>query len=277
MKRGIRMSSTAKISANRENARKSTGPTTERGKSKSRLNALKLGIYATTPVLPGEDEEAYQEIAKSNLEYFAPVGPVESVLVGQITTEQWRLERIQRAENALLLRAREGQIAKFLRSLTAKEMAHVTATYDDELRENLRQARHEEAAAAPMEALQWAALGVLSPPRKVPKEPDEDIKDGVDARLGRVLDPDNTLLDVVVPATEGAPQTKLVDERRMTMRAYLAYVSRLEELQAARRTVTLPARTQPATGAQKPTNAKRPARLSVLDAANQNHSDVVNS
>ena len=58
------MTSRAKIAANRKNSRNSTGPRSERGKSKSRLNALKYGIYAKTPVLPEEDENAYRELVK---------------------------------------------------------------------------------------------------------------------------------------------------------------------------------------------------------------------
>ena len=136
-KQAPKMSLTAKIAANRENALKSTGPKTERGKTKSRLNALKYGIYATTPLLPGEDEDAYREIVKSNLKHFAPLGPVENLLVSQITSEQWRLERIQRAEIALHARLKEGQILRFLGSLNQKEIAYVRSAYADEFREQI--------------------------------------------------------------------------------------------------------------------------------------------
>jgi hypothetical protein len=47
------MSSEPKTAANRRNALKSTGPRTEGGKSRSRLNGVMPGIYATTPVLLG--------------------------------------------------------------------------------------------------------------------------------------------------------------------------------------------------------------------------------
>jgi hypothetical protein len=38
--------------------------------------------------LPGEDEDAYRKMEKSNLEYFAPVGPVENRLVRELTFEE---------------------------------------------------------------------------------------------------------------------------------------------------------------------------------------------
>ena len=45
---------------NRTNSRKSTGPRTEAGKSKSKLKGLKHGLRAATLVLPGEDPEALE-------------------------------------------------------------------------------------------------------------------------------------------------------------------------------------------------------------------------
>ena len=270
------MSSPAKISANRENALKSTGPRSARGRSKSRLNALKFGIYATTLVLPGEDEDAYREIVKSNLNYFAPVGPVENLLVSQITTEQWRLERIQKAENALHARLQEGQIVRFLGSLNKRETAYVSSSYADELGEELDQARREQVAADFLHDLNSRRYRDVRGRLDMPTRSDEEIMDGVEARLGRILEPENTLHEGLVPTTERAPQAYLVQERRVAVRAYLDYVGKLQELQEARLTVTLSSRPQPTTTAEKHTNAKRSTRLLVEDAANQDQSGVGN-
>src|SRR4051812_78713 len=46
-----------RVLANRANSKRSTGPTTEAGKLRSRLNGLKHGLRAELPVLPGEDPE----------------------------------------------------------------------------------------------------------------------------------------------------------------------------------------------------------------------------
>ena len=49
------MSTTAQIKANRQNARKSTGPKTDEGKAAVSQNALKHGIFAES-VIEGENE-----------------------------------------------------------------------------------------------------------------------------------------------------------------------------------------------------------------------------
>ena len=49
------MASKAQIKANRENAKKSTGPRTAEGKALVSLNALKHGLLAQDAVLPEED------------------------------------------------------------------------------------------------------------------------------------------------------------------------------------------------------------------------------
>ena len=43
-----------RLTANRENAKKSTGPNTEDGKNRSRFNALKHGLTGAGIVLPAE-------------------------------------------------------------------------------------------------------------------------------------------------------------------------------------------------------------------------------
>ncbi len=48
------MATTAQIEANRRNRQKSTGPTTEQGKRKSRVYALDYGCRANLLVLPTE-------------------------------------------------------------------------------------------------------------------------------------------------------------------------------------------------------------------------------
>ena len=58
------MTSFRQIEANRRNARKSTGPTTEKGKQRSRCNAVRHGLTAETVIGALEDaEHAYAEVA----------------------------------------------------------------------------------------------------------------------------------------------------------------------------------------------------------------------
>src|SRR5690348_12926809 len=53
--------SEARLRANRENAKKSTGPRTPEGKQRSSLNGTRHGILAQVIVLPKEDMDAYNE------------------------------------------------------------------------------------------------------------------------------------------------------------------------------------------------------------------------
>ena len=54
------MTSFRQIKANRRNARKSTGPTTEEGKQRSRCNAVRHGLTAETVIGALEDAEDYK-------------------------------------------------------------------------------------------------------------------------------------------------------------------------------------------------------------------------
>ena len=53
--------SEAKLEANRRNSLRSTGPTSDSGKSRSRLNAVKHGMRAATLVLLDEDPQVLEE------------------------------------------------------------------------------------------------------------------------------------------------------------------------------------------------------------------------
>jgi hypothetical protein len=91
----------AKQTANRENAKRSTGPKTEMGKAASRLNAIQHGLTADTPLLPGEDAQARAALFTGLREDLAPEGSLEHELVSQIASVIWRLRRIERVEAAL--------------------------------------------------------------------------------------------------------------------------------------------------------------------------------
>src|SRR5580700_2029926 len=88
------------IAANRANAARSTGPRTEEGKARSRLNSLKHGLLATEAVsaaLEGEPERAaFDHLADRVENYYLPQGPVEEILVEKIAIATWRLKRLMR-------------------------------------------------------------------------------------------------------------------------------------------------------------------------------------
>ena len=96
------MSCEAKIAANRRNALKSTGPATERGKERARLNALRHGMTAKQLVASDED---FGDFARFNAELratLAPADAVEEQLVDGIVVSTWRLRRVWRTEAAII-------------------------------------------------------------------------------------------------------------------------------------------------------------------------------
>jgi hypothetical protein len=86
--------SIARIDANRENAKKSTGPRTPEGKAASSRNRLVHGLRANKHILIGDDNPAdFLLLLQSLDETFRPVGEGEEMLITQIAHDQWRLER----------------------------------------------------------------------------------------------------------------------------------------------------------------------------------------
>lgn len=94
--------SLAKCEANRQNAKKSTGPKTDKGKRAAKMNALKHGLLAREVVITdGQVEESPKEFAalwKELREDRAPMGLLEEMLVERIATCYWRLRRVLTAE-----------------------------------------------------------------------------------------------------------------------------------------------------------------------------------
>jgi hypothetical protein len=91
-----------KLEANRRNALQSTGPRTAEGKAVSRMNAVTHGILAREVVLRGEHDgerrREFESLYGHYREHFAPVGPMEEMLVERIATAYWRLHRVLIAE-----------------------------------------------------------------------------------------------------------------------------------------------------------------------------------
>src|ERR1700733_6653875 len=96
------MTSPKRAEANRRNSRKSTGPRTLSGKSRSKLNAVTHGLTAETLILPGEDPRAFQGRLENWTAELAPANPFEQDLVRQVVTLSWRLDRAERVQDALI-------------------------------------------------------------------------------------------------------------------------------------------------------------------------------
>ena len=90
------------IESNRRNARKSTGPRTDEGKARSRLNALRHGLLAQDSTLPIEDQHEFQALQDALAAEYQPQGPTEECLLARMADAQWRLARLTRIETGYL-------------------------------------------------------------------------------------------------------------------------------------------------------------------------------
>ena len=96
------MATNAQINANRENAKKSTGPRTPQGKERSSKNALKHGLLALDSVIPGEDPAEFDRHLTLYEDTYNPANCVERELVLQIADSAWRIRRLSRIEATVM-------------------------------------------------------------------------------------------------------------------------------------------------------------------------------
>ena len=90
-----------RAAVNKANAQKSTGPRTEAGKQRSKLNALRHGLTGHTIVLPTEDYSAYQRHSQAFLDEYRPQGATETQLVQSLLDTSWQLNRAAAVETNL--------------------------------------------------------------------------------------------------------------------------------------------------------------------------------
>jgi hypothetical protein len=95
------MATPKQTAANRANAQESTGPRTTAGKSVSRFNALKHGIYAIHQIMFNEKPEDLAELAAEYHELYSPADSKERFLVDTLVHNEWRLRRTRRVEAEL--------------------------------------------------------------------------------------------------------------------------------------------------------------------------------
>lgn len=91
--------SESKLAANRANARRSTGPRTAQGKSRSATNAITHGLLSR--VLPEEPSSTTPSTLDSFTAQFAPASPLERSLVARLAALNSRLHRITEIEAGL--------------------------------------------------------------------------------------------------------------------------------------------------------------------------------
>jgi hypothetical protein len=117
-----------RIAANQRNAQLSTGPTSETGKAKSSLNAVKTGLTGRTVLLPSDDAAVYEGHVAEFMKRLAPVGEDEQNLVQSLADTEWRLLRIPALEMGIYAVGRV-------------EFAELFASEDEAVRKHLIEAK----------------------------------------------------------------------------------------------------------------------------------------
>ena len=92
------MSSVAQITAALANAQHSTGPRTPEGKAVSSRNATKLGLFAESIIIPGEDPAAFDQLSQDWKDQYHPRTTLENQLVERVVVAVWMKRRYLRLE-----------------------------------------------------------------------------------------------------------------------------------------------------------------------------------
>jgi len=130
-----------KLEANRRNAQKSTGPRTPEGKAKVAQNNWKHGLSGTFRVLPGENQQTYDDLLDEFVRVQKPADGLELQLVRKMAESNWisaRAVRLQEgcivntstpelAAQKLASAAVTDQLERFLRYQTAADRAYARA------------------------------------------------------------------------------------------------------------------------------------------------------
>src|SRR6185369_11603273 len=95
------MTSFRQIEANRRNAIKSTGPTTEEGKRRSRRNAVRHGLTAETVIGALEDADDYKAFEATIVADYDAQSAVERELVLRLASLLWRMRHATTIETGL--------------------------------------------------------------------------------------------------------------------------------------------------------------------------------
>jgi hypothetical protein len=104
------MFSSAQSAANKANAQHSTGPTSDAGKQRTRLNAYKHGLTGQIHLLTAAEHEAFDAHCKGICEALAPVGALEIDIAQSIAENRWRLKRVCAMETAVFAAGRQGAL-----------------------------------------------------------------------------------------------------------------------------------------------------------------------
>jgi hypothetical protein len=96
------MATQAQFDANRENAQKSTGPTTETGKARSSRNNFSHGFRSAVVFVPHEDREEFNGLVADLHGEYQPATHTEQMLLEKMILHQWNSLRAFRLQSMSL-------------------------------------------------------------------------------------------------------------------------------------------------------------------------------
>ena len=174
------MTSEKQIEANRQNARKSTGPRTQEGKDRVSNNAVKHGLLSQDVLSFGEDRAALRDLSERLQKELEPVGELEDMLVDRIVAAYWRLRRVGRVEADIF--ARLSAVSNSLGGAFMHDSHHANAfsklsRYETPIEKSLYKALHELQrlqAAMPMATSHHPSMSMSTSP----EAPVKDSEDG---------------------------------------------------------------------------------------------------
>lgn len=91
-----------RLTANRRNAMRSTGPSTCDGKRRSSKNATRHGLLSRSVLLNDEDPAEFDDFERRFRRALRPVGGLEQMLAARVIASAWRLRRFERVEALML-------------------------------------------------------------------------------------------------------------------------------------------------------------------------------
>lgn len=96
-----------KTDSSSSDRRKSTGPKTMAGKTRSTQNSTKHGIFSKVVLLKDEPRDEYESLLNSLRNDLQPVGTLEIILVDKLSVLLWRQRRLLIAEGAEIRKGKE--------------------------------------------------------------------------------------------------------------------------------------------------------------------------
>jgi hypothetical protein len=183
------------IEANRQNAKRSTGPITVAGRAQSRKNALKHGLTATEVTVDEDEARQFEAFREDIVQDRAPVGALEEALTERVATCLWRLRRVPRLEVAdtihheesgLGVRILQGPAYQFI----ANGLCQHLTRYEIALERSLQRALHD------LDRLQARRRG-----EAVPAPIAVDVTHSIGAQVGTM----RVVSDAMLPTTSASP------------------------------------------------------------------------